>query len=257
MGGAIVRGIVDELCDARQIWVSDIATEKVDSLCMELGVNGAVNISELVRNVDGVIYAAKPANVATILPEIATVFESSKQWLLSIAAGVPTARFETFFSPPASVIRVMPNLAVSAKSAITVIAKGSSASDQHLELAQTIFNAVGRTMVREEKYIDAATALSGSGPAFVFLFIEAFADAGVHIGLTREDAYELALHTVLGASKVLEETGEHPAMLKNLVTTPSGTTSAGLHELERGGLRAMLTEAVSAASRRAKELANS
>ena len=110
-------------------------------------------------------------------------------------------------------------------------------------------------MVREEKILDAVTALSGSGPAFVFLFIEAFADSGVHIGLTREDAYQLAVHTVLGASKVLDESGAHPAVLKNLVTTPAGTTAAGLHELERGGLRAAMAEAIMAARRRAEELA--
>ena len=257
MGEAILRGLVGDLLGSGQVWLSDIIEEKVDSLCEELQVNNSTSISNLVENVDCVLYAAKPGNVSTILPEIATVLQSSTQWLLSIAAGVPTTKFESHFSSPTSVVRVMPNLAVTAKAAISVIARGSTASDQHVSIAETLFNVLGRSMVREEKILDAVTALSGSGPAFVFLFVEAFADAGVHIGLTREDAYQLAVHTVLGASKVLDETGEHPAVLKNLVTTPAGTTAAGLHELERGRLRAVVTEAVRAALRRAEELANS
>ena len=257
MGEAILRGIVGDLLDSDQIWVSDIIEERVDSLRDELQVNKSESVSNLVENVDCVLYAAKPGNVPTILAEIATVLQSSSQWLLSIAAGVPTTTFESYFSSPTSIVRVMPNLAVAAKAAISVIARGGTASDEHVSIAETLFNALGSSMVREEKILDAVTALSGSGPAFVFLFIEAFADAGVYIGLTREDAYQLAVHTVLGASKVLDETGEHPAVLKNLVTTPAGTTAAGLHELERGGLRTVMTEAVIAAQRRAQELANS
>lgn len=257
MGEAILRGIADDLLGSDQIWVSDIIEERVDSLCAELHVNKSESISNLVENVNCVLYAAKPGNVSTILPEIATVLQPSSQWLLSIAAGVPTTTFESYFSSPTSVIRVMPNLAVAAKSAISVIARGGTASDEHVSITETLFNALGSSMVREEKILDAVTALSGSGPAFVFLFIEAFADAGVHIGLTREDAYQLAVHTVFGASKVLDESGAHPAVLKNLVTTPAGTTAAGLHELERGGLRAAMTEAIMAARRRAEELASS
>lgn len=257
MGEAILRGIVGDVIDGNQVWVSDIIEEKVDSLCEELKVNKSISVSNLVENVECVLYAAKPGNVPTILPEIAAVLQSSTQWLLSIAAGVPTTKFESYFSSPTSVVRVMPNLAVTAKAAISVIAKGSAASGKHVSLAGSIFNALGSSMVREEKILDAVTALSGSGPAFVFLFIEALADAGVHIGLTREDANQLAVHTVLGASKVLNETDEHPAVLKNLVTTPAGTTAAGLHELERGKLRAAMTEAVMAARRRAEELATS
>ncbi len=257
MGEAILRGLVDDVLDSGQVWVSDIVEEKVNSLCEELRVNKAGSVSNLVENVDCVLYAAKPGNVPTILPEIAADFRSSTQWLLSIAAGVPAATFESYFSSPASVVRVMPNLAVTAKAAVSVIAKGNSASDEHVTLAETMFNALGSCMVREEKILDAVTALSGSGPAFVFLFIEALADAGVHIGLTREDASQLAVHTVLGASKTLENSGEHPAVLKNLVTTPAGTTTAGLHVLERQGLRAALIEAVAAARHRAEELASS
>lgn len=257
MGEAILRGIVGDLLRGNQVWVSDIIEEKIDSLCEELEVNKSINVSNLVENVECVLYAAKPGNVPTILPEIAAVFQSSTQWLLSIAAGVPTKTFESYFSSPTSVVRVMPNLAVTAKAAISVIAKGRAASDEHVSLAEDIFNALGSSMVREEKILDAVTALSGSGPAFIFLFIEALADAGVHIGLTREDANQLAVHTVFGATKVLHETDEHPAVLKNLVTTPAGTTAAGLHELERGNLRAVMTEAVMAARRRAEELASS
>ena len=257
MGEAILRGVVGDLLEGNRVWVSDIIEEKVDSLCQELDVNKSASVPHLVENADCVLYAAKPGNVSTILPEIAGVLQSSTQWLLSIAAGVPTTTFESYFSTPTAVVRVMPNLAVSAKAAISVIARGNAASDEHVSVAETLFNALGSSMVREEKILDAVTALSGSGPAFVFLFIEALADAGVHIGLTRQDAYQLAVHTVLGASKVLHESDSHPAVLKNLVTTPAGTTTAGLHELERGGLRAVMTEALIAARHRAEELARS
>ena len=255
MGGAIVRGVVGHLLPCEHIWIADVYKPLVDQLCEELRINGTASISQLVENVDCVLYAAKPNNVPEIFPEIAASRQSS-QWLISIAAGVPIAKLESYFSSPPPIVRVIPNITVSVQAAVSVIASGSVATDDHLSITQAIFNTVGKSFVREETYLDAVTGLSGSGPAFVFLFIEAFADAGVQVGLSRPDAYQLAVQTVLGASKMLEQTGEHPAVLKNQVTTPGGTTAAGLYALERGGLRATIVDAVVAATRRAEELTN-
>ncbi len=255
MGSAIVRGVVGDLLPPEQIWITDIYKPPVNQLCEEVGVNRANTISQLVGKVDCIIYAAKPNNVPDTFPEIAASIQPH-QWLISIAAGVPTAKLESYFSPPAPIVRVMPNITISVGAAVSVIAGGSAATDNHLALTQAIFNTVGKSFVREDTYLNAVTGLSGSGPAFVFLFIEALADAGVQVGLSRPDAYQLAVQTVFGASKMLDQTKEHPAVLKNLVTTPGGTTAAGLYELERGRLRAIIADAVIAATKRAEALAN-
>ena len=257
MGGAIVRGVVGNLMPRQQVWIMDIYRPLVDQLCGELGVRCAEDIPQLVKSVDFLLYTAKPNSVPDIFPEVAAVLQSPTQWLISIAAGVPTAQLESYFSsPPPPIVRVMPNIAVSARAGIAAITSGSSATADHLAVTQSIFDAVGKSLVMDEKHLDAVTGLSGSGPAFVFLFIEALADAGVQIGLSRPDAHQLAVQTVLGASKMLVDTGEHPAVLKNRVTTPGGTTAAGLYALEHGRIRAIVADAVIAATKRAEELAN-
>ena len=173
---------------------------------------------------------------------------------MSIAAGVSTKTLESYFTKPPPIVRVMPNIAAAAGAAISVLTKGSCAEATHIEIATELFNACGTTLVMEEHHLNAVTGLSGSGPAYVALFVEALADAGVYVGLPRQAAQKLATHTVLGTATMLAETEEHPALLKNRVTTPGGTTAAGLHALELGGVRAMLTEAILAATERAKEL---
>ncbi len=255
MGEAIVRGVVGALFPCERVWITDIYRPKVDSLREELGVNAASSISQLVDEVDFLLYAAKPNNVPDAFGEIAKTLQPT-QWLISIAAGVPTGELESYFSdPPPPIVRVMPNIAVSVKAGIAAIAPGTTATSDHLSMTQTVFNAVGKSVCVDEKHLNAVTGLSGSGPAFVFLFIEALADAGVHVGLSRPDAYELAVQTVLGASQMVAQSQEHPAVLKNRVTTPAGTTTAGLYELECGGLRAIITDAVAAATERAEALA--
>ncbi len=257
MGGAIVRGVVRDLLPPEQVWITDVYRPLVDQLCEELGVNSAENIPQLMEKVDCLLYAAKPNNVPDVFPEIAATLQSPTQWIISIAAGVSTTQLESYFaSPPPPIVRVMPNIAASVGEAISVITAGSTATSKHLAVTQAIFNAAGKSLVMEERHLNAVTGLSGSGPAFVFLFIEAFADAGVQVGLTRPDAYQLALQTVLGACRMLEEMDEHPAVLKNRVTTPGGTTAAGLYALESGRLRSVIADAVSAATKRSEELAN-
>lgn len=255
MGGIIVRSIADSVLPARHIWVTDLDTALVRQLCAEKDANNAGDIDTLVKKADVVLCAVPPAAVPHVLPQVARNLSTS-QLLISIAAGITTATLESYFEPPPPVVRVMPNIAASVGAAISVLTTGSTANADHLATAQEIFNACGTSLAMEERHLDAVTGVSGSGPAYVALFIEALADAGVHVGLPRVDAQKLATHTVLGAATMLAETQEHPAVLKNRVTTPGGTTAAGLHALEKGGLRATLTEAILAATQRAKELGN-
>jgi pyrroline-5-carboxylate reductase len=253
MGGIIVRSIADTVFPAEQIWVTDLDNTLVEQLCDEKGTNRASDITTLVENTQVIFCAVTPAAVPHVLPQVARAL-SAPQWLISIAAGVTTTTLESYFDNAPPIVRVMPNISASVGAAISVLTVGSAANQDHLEIAQQIFNACGISLVMDERHLDAVTGVSGSGPAYVALFIEALADAGVHVGLPRADAQKLATHTVLGAATMLVETQEHPAVLKNRVTTPGGTTAAGLHALERGGLRATLTEAILAATERAKEL---
>ena len=253
MGGIIIRSIANTVFSAGQIWVTDLDTRLVKQLCDEKGTHNAGDIDTLVEKTDVILCAVPPVAVPHILPRVARNL-STEQSLISIAAGVTTTTLESYFEVPPAVIRVMPNIAASVGSAISVLTTGSTANEAHLATAVEIFDACGTTLVMEERHLDAVTGVSGSGPAYVALFIEALADAGVHLGLPRTEAQQLATHTVLGAARMLAETQEHPATLKNRVTTPGGTTAAGLHALEKGGLRATLTEAILAATERAKEL---
>lgn len=255
MGGIVVRSIADVVFPARQIWVTDLDNVLVAQLCDEKGTNDAGDIANLAEKTDVIFCAVPPAAVPSILPQVAHRL-STPQWIISIAAGVTTSTLESYFDTIPPIVRVMPNIAASVGAAVSVLTAGSQANAEHLKIAQQIFNACGTSLVMEERHLDAVTGLSGSGPAYVALIIEALADGGVHVGLPRTDAQQLAIHTVLGAAKMLAETQEHPAVLKNRVTTPGGTTAAGLHALEHGGLRATLTEAVLAATKRAKELGN-
>ena len=255
MGAAIIRGVAKKLLSSEQIFVTDVDPQKVDELRTELGVNAFDTVGQLVENVDTILYSAKPNNAAKIFKQARELVKPS-QLLISIAAGIPIAQLESYFAESIPVIRVMPNIAVTVGSGVAAISPGSYADENHLAKSQTIFNAVGSSLIIEEKQLDAVTGLSGSGPAFVFVFIEALIDAGVHVGLSREDAHQLAVQTVLGATKIIDQNGEHPAVWKSRVTTPAGTTAAGLFELERGKFRSIINAAVIAATERAQELAH-
>jgi len=254
MGAAIIRGVAKKLLSSEQIFVTDVDPQKVDELRTELGVNAFDTVGQLVENVDTILYSAKPNNAAKIFKQARELVKPS-QLLISIAAGIPIAQLESYFAESIPVIRVMPNIAVTVGSGVAAISPGSYADENHLAKSQAIFNAVGSSLIIEEKQLDAVTGLSGSGPAFVFVFIEALIDAGVHVGLSREDAHQLAVQTVLGATKIIDQNGEHPAVWKSRVTTPAGTTAAGLFELEQGKFRSIINAAVIAATERAQELA--
>lgn len=253
MGGIVVRSIADVTLPATHIWVTDLDSTLVKQLCDEEGTNDAGDIADLVKKTDVIFCAVPPVAIPNILPQVARNL-SAPQWLISIAAGVKTTTLEAYFDPAPPIVRVMPNISAAVEAAISVLTPGTVANETHLEIAQEIFNTCGTSLIMDERHLDAVTGVSGSGPAYVALFIEALADAAVHVGIARADAQKLAIHTVLGAATLLAETKEHPAVLKNRVTTPGGTTAAGLHALERGGLRATLTEAILAATERAKEL---
>ena len=253
MGAAIIRGVAKKLLSSEQIFVTDVDPQKVDELRTELGVNAFDTIGQLVENVDTILYSAKPNNAAKIFKQARELVKPS-QLLISIAAGIPIAQLESYFAESIPVIRVMPNIAVTVGSGVAAISPGSYADENHLAKSQAIFNAVGSSLIIEEKQLDAVTGLSGSGPAFVFVFIEALIDAGVHVGLSREDAHQLAVQTVLGAAQIIDQNSEHPAVWKRRVTTPAGTTAAGLFELEQGKFRSIINAAVIAATERAQEL---
>jgi pyrroline-5-carboxylate reductase len=202
---------------------------------------------------DAVLICLKPLSVGHVLDEIRDALNARKL-LISIAASVPTAYFESRLGSNLPVIRAMPNTPSMVGEGITAICKGKYATAEHLEIARKLFDSVGKTVVVDEKHMDAITGLSGSGPAFLYIILEALAEGGVKMGLSRELATLLAAQTMLGAAKVVLETGHHPAMLKDAVTTPAGCTIDGILELEEGKLRVTLIKAVVKASQRAKEL---
>jgi len=209
---------------------------------------------EVVKKSDIVIYAIKPQIMAGVLKETADHLNMDKL-IISVAAGVPLAAIESMLDKDLRLIRVMPNVPVAVREGATAVAAGGHADERDVQLALAIFNSVGKSIFLKENYLmDAITGLSGSGPAYIFMIVDALADAGVKMGLYREDALLLASQTILGAAKLLQETGAHPGQLKDSVTSPGGTAIAGLHTLEKGGLRTTLINAVEAATNRSKEL---
>jgi pyrroline-5-carboxylate reductase len=205
------------------------------------------------KNADVILICLKPLAIGQVLEEISEELNDQKL-VISIAAGVSTEYMEKRTGGNVPVLRTMPNTPSMVGEGITAISKGKHATARHLELAGKLFESVGKTVVVDEKHMDAITGLSGSGPAFLYIILEALAEGGVKMGLSRELATLLAAQTMLGAAKVVLETGHHPALLKDAVTTPAGCTIDGILELEDGKLRVTLIKAVVKASQRAKEL---
>ncbi len=212
----------------------------------------------VVAESDLVVLAVKPQQMADVLDDVATAALARKPLFVSVAAGVPLrAISERLGGDGCRLVRVMPNTPCLVGASASAYAGGPGATAEDVRLVDRLFNAVGRALAVPEKLLDAVTGLSGSGPAFVFVMIEALSDGGVRMGLPRDLATQLAAQTVLGSAKLLLETGKHPGELKDMVASPAGTTIAGLHALERGGLRAALIDAVEAATRRSLELGKS
>ena len=255
MGEALLNGLVNSKSAVpKNILCSDIRKDKLKEMQELYGVVTMKNNREVAKEAEIIVYAIKPQIKASILTETADCLDMSKL-IISIAAGVPMAAIESHLNKELRLIRAMPNIAAAVKESATAIAAGKNARKSDIRLAKTIFDSVGKTVYIEENILmDAITGLSGSGPSYIFVIVDALADAGVKMGLSRQDALLLSSQTVLGAAKLLMETKEHPGQLKDRVTSPGGTAIAGLHTLEKGGLRTTLINAVEAATKRSKEL---
>jgi pyrroline-5-carboxylate reductase len=257
LGEALIRGMLDAgVIGPGDVTVTAAHPERVAALTGALGVAGAPSNREAVRGARIVLLAVKPQTVPAVLAEIAEDLDPS-QMVLSVAASVSTAYIEKHLARPIPVIRAMPNTPALVRRGMTAIAPGRHARPEHIEAALALFRPVGRIVHVDEKYMDAVTALSASGPAFIYIVIESLAEGGVKVGLPRDVATELAAQTVLGSGAMVLETGEHPARLKDLVTTPAGCTIDGILELEDGGLRVTLIKAIVRATGRARELLES
>ena len=254
MGEALIKGLLHgRVCRPEQIICSDTRPERLKAIREAYGVKGTSHNTDVVKQSNIVILAVKPQIMKQVVVEIAKYLDFSKL-VISIAAGVPLDAIESCAKKKLKLIRVMPNICVSVSEGVSAISAGKHIVREDLMIAKTIFDSVGKSLFIEEKLLDAVTGLSGSGPAYIFLIIDALADAGVKVGLSRDDALVLASQTLLGAAKMLIETGEHPGKLKDMVTSPGGTAIAGLHTLEEGGLRTTLINAVEVATQRAKIL---
>lgn len=254
MAGALIKGLLHaEACTAAQIFATDIRRDRLAELTKKHGIRTGTDNCEAVKWADMVVLSTKPQVFDRLLPQIAGCLRPDAL-VLSVAAGVPISAIEARLPQGTRVVRAMPNTPALVDAGATAISGGTHAVDGDLEVSRHFFDSVGLTVVLDEALLDAVTGLSGSGPAYIFLIIEALSDAGVKVGLHRDSAQLLAAQTVLGSAKLLLETGEHPGRLKDMVTSPGGTAIAGLHTLEAGGLRTTLINAVEAATRRAKEL---
>jgi pyrroline-5-carboxylate reductase len=254
MGEALVKGLVEaSVVSAGALMASDTRTDRLADLDRRYGIRVAKDNVELVRESDVVVLAVKPQIMTPVLKEIASSL-SRRQLVISIAAGVATATIRTGLGKDVRLIRVMPNTPALVLEGATAIAKAHGLESGDLETAQEIFGAVGKVVVLDEELMDAVTGLSGSGPAYVAVVIESLADGGVKMGLDRTTAMTLATQTVLGAAKLLLETGVHPGSLKDMVSSPGGTSITGIAALEEGGIRTTFIKAVERATLRSREL---
>jgi len=254
MGGALMRGIIQRgLVKSHNVFASDPDRERLQQLAAELGINPVQDNGELLARADVVVLAVKPQVIKGVLASLQGKW-SAQQVVISIAAGVPLRELETYIRE-APVIRVMPNTPCLVGAGAAGIALGSRAGEKEGRLAQELFGAVGEAFILPENLLDAVTGLSGSGPAYCYLFIEALADAGVLEGLPRPVAQRLAALTLLGAARMVLETNKHPGELKDMVTSPAGTTIAAVSLLENRAFRGTVIEAVRAATRRSREMA--
>jgi pyrroline-5-carboxylate reductase len=254
MAGAIIDGLLSaKVLPPARVVASDAKRERLEHLHQLRGIRTTGDNCALVRECDVVVLAVKPQAIDKVLTEVGGLVRGD-QLVVSVAAGVPIEAIEGRLPAGSHVVRAMPNTPATVLAGATAVASGAHASDGDLRIARELFEAVGRVVTLDESLLDAVTGLSGSGPAYIMLIIEALADGGVKVGLHRDTALLLAAQTVFGSAKLLLETGEHPGRLKDMVTSPGGTAIAGLHTLESGGLRTTLIDAVEVATKRAGEL---
>src|SRR5512132_1394175 len=254
MGEALVKGLLRAgETQPEALVCSDPRAERREELHKRYGVQVTAGNRAAAAQADIVVIAVKPQTIDVLLEEIAPAVDA-KKLVISIAAGVPIAAIARKLGAGVRIVRTMPNTPALVGAGATALARGAHATDADLEQARGLFQAVGTAHVVDEALLDAVTGLSGSGPAFVFLAIEALADGGVKVGLARPVAMALAAHAGMGSAPLVLETGEHPGRLKDQVTSPGGTSIAGVHALEQHGFRAALIAAVEAATIRSREL---
>jgi pyrroline-5-carboxylate reductase len=254
MGGILAEAFVKQgLVSAKNMVATVQHSGQPRKSLSSLSIPAGTDNRAAVKKADVILLCVKPQTVAQVLSEIRGQL-NDKKLLISIAASVPTDYIERRLKKKVPVIRAMPNTPSMVGAGITALAKGKFATESHIETARALFGSVGLTLVADEKNMDAITGLSASGPAFIYIILESLAEGGVKAGLSREVATLLAAQTALGASKVVIDTGHHPALLKDTVTTPAGCTIDGILELEEGGLRVTLIKAVVKAAERAKQL---
>ena len=255
MGGIVLQALLKNgLLSAKSTRATVAHEERAQALAAKLKVQVGTNNVDAAKGADIIVIGVKPQVVEDVVQEISK-HVTPKQMIVSIAASVPTAMIEKNLPPEVPVIRAMPNTPCLMAAGMTAVCKGKHATADHVALTCRMFEVVGRTVVVDEKHMDAVTALSASGPAYIYIILESLAEAGVKVGLPRDIATLLAAQTALGAAKVVLETGDHPALLKDAVTTPAGCTIDAIMELEEGKLRVTLIKAVVKAAQRAKELA--
>jgi pyrroline-5-carboxylate reductase len=253
MAEALIRGLLHGGQPAQLILASAPRRDRLDEIVGLYDIGTSTDNREVARKSDILVLSVKPQILERVLREVATEVRPGTL-VVSVAAGISTATIEALLSEQARVVRSMPNTPALVRAGATAISAGRHATEDDLHLAKALFDAVGLTVALDESQLDAVTGLSGSGPAYIFLILEALADAGVKVGLSRRNAQRLAAQTVMGSAKLLLETDEHPGRLKDMVTSPGGTAIAGLHTLEQGGLRTTLINAVETATLRAREL---
>jgi len=253
MGEAMVKCLLDkDIAKPADVVISDVSPPRRELLNKKYGVSTLANSRKAMEGADLIVLAVKPQDLAQAMEEIKNT--TPQQLVLSIVAGASLSILQRGLNHPC-IVRAMPNMPAQIGEGITIWTATAGVSQQQRELSQSILRSLGEEVyAADEKYIDMATALSGSGPAYVFLFIEALIDAGVHIGLPRSMAEKLVIQTIIGSTHAIQITGKHPAELRNMVTSPGGTTVEALLQLEKGNLRSILLEAVVAAYHKAKHL---
>lgn len=256
MGGILLQAFLkSKMLDAEQILATVQHEDRAAQLSAQWGVEVSTDNLSAARRADLILLGVKPINITELVEEIKPAL-NKKKLLISFAASVRTSEIERAAGMEIAVVRSMPNTPSALGAGIAALSRGRFATEEQVALASHLFESVGRTVVVDEKHMDAVTGLSASGPAFIYIILESLTEAGVKVGLPRDIATVLAAQTTFGAAKMVLETGYHPALLKDAVTTPAGCTIDGILELEEGGLRVTLIKAVMRAAQRAKELAN-